>query len=104
MCKGLKQQHEARFFEMLLRVWEDFLGAEQGDGTWCFMFSERKADLFKHSFKHPGVVGRIVLTLSFSFQSENFFLQLKFKESLKNVLFVALYPSECLTKQHRAKG
>lgn len=67
----------------------------QGRGveTGCSLLWERKADLFEHSFKHPGVVGKNVLTLSFNFQSEDFsffFFQLKFKDSLKNVFFLWL--------------
>lgn len=52
---------------------------------------ERKAELFEHSFKHPGVVGGDVLTLSFNFQSKAFpplTHILKFKDSLKNVAFL----------------
>lgn len=45
----------------------------------------------EHSFKHPGVVGRNVL--SFNFQSRGFFFffaptQLEFKDSLKNGFFL----------------
>lgn len=72
---------------MLLGVWRGaFLGASRGMETGCSLLRERKLE---HSFKHPGVVGRNVL--SFNFQSKDgfFFFQLKFKDSLKNAPFCA---------------
>lgn len=39
----------------------------------CSLLCERKVEIFGHSFKHPGVVGRNVLILSFNFQSKDFF-------------------------------
>ncbi len=85
------------------------LGAGQGDGYRVLPGCERRAELFEHSFKHPGVVGRNVLTLSFNFQSKDFFFffQHEFRDSLKNVPFLCLCillsaPSH--TKEKRAKG
>lgn len=67
--------------QMLLGVCEVFFfffwlqgrGMETGHSLPSAPLCERKAELFEHSFKHPGVVGRNVLTLSFSFQSRAFF-------------------------------
>lgn len=95
---ALKRHHKARSSATdavgCLKVCVPFLGAgRQGDGRGCSPLCERKVE---HSFKHPGVVGRNVL--SFNFQSRSFFVQLEFKDSLKNVLF----PSLC-TPRERTK-
>lgn len=83
--------------------WVQGRGMEAGRSPVC----ERKAELFEHSFKHPGVVGRNVLTLSFNFQSKDFFFNWNLKIHLRNVPFFCLCiplsaPSH--TIENRAKG
>ncbi|KAG7226258.1 hypothetical protein INR49_003009 [Caranx melampygus] len=45
-------------------------GMETGRSLPSALLCERKAELFEHSFKHPGVVGRNVLTSTFKADGE----------------------------------